>query len=150
MVLEILGFGIGFSPKFGFGMSFSFGFGSFKVEVSVYLGFYFLAACTWALVMLYSRLTKFRVESYISQIRLMLIYLRGGRNVENQNVEGQNIESFFRMIRTSKITSWKTWSKITLSKVLLDFRRSDHFWKIKTDQNVENDLPMAFGLLNLT
>ena len=57
----------------------------------------------------------------------------GGQNIKNQNIKGSDHRKFFRIIRKLKV------KKITTSK--------DH--NIKS-QNVESDLPMAFGLLDLT
>jgi hypothetical protein len=49
-----------------------------------------------------------------------------------------------KKIRTSKNQSERHNSKGS------DNQKGDHNVKNKTDQNVESDLPMAFGLLNLT
>ena len=63
--------------------------------------------------------------------------------------KGQNIESFLRTIRHQK-SKRSQHQKITTSKDH-NIKRSQH-QKITTskDQNVKSDLPMVFGLLNLT
>ncbi len=61
------------------------------------------------------------------------------------------IESQFKTFKTfDEVIFPDAINNFNSSKVLFDFWQSDHFWKIETDQNVESDLPMAFGLLNLT
>ncbi len=78
---------------------------------------------------------------YNYEIKKLLIIVE--RGLERQKSEHRRVRTskvFLRMIRTSKDQNVENLKRIRTSKVKLDFRRSDIFWRHRQYQNVESSL----------